>query len=413
MPDHIPDGRAEFTGRIALVTGAAQGIGAAVATALAAEGAHVVATDKAAPGDAPGVTGNGGAVTGRAMDVTDRSCVDATVDRIERELGPLDVLVNVAGILRPGPAARTRPTRTGRTPSPSTPPASSTPVAPSPRTMTAGAPARSSPSAPTPRASPGRVWPRMPRPRPPPRCSPNAWASSSPAAASAATSSPPAPPTPPCSGPCGPTRPRPERVIAGDLETYRTGIPLRPHRRTGRHRRRRRLPGIGPSPPHHHAGAVRRRRRHPALSRHRACRGPTRAEAAPRSTSHRSTPPHPPGSIENWSPRADGIRSRHARPHGRTGPPRRRRRHLAPGRLHPRRPVPGDPHPHPVATASTARPARRRRCRTASRPPSPRPGRRAVPTPSSWAPSPSTPPPPPPHRPADRAHRARRSAPTR
>ncbi|MFG3281359.1 2,3-dihydro-2,3-dihydroxybenzoate dehydrogenase [Streptomyces sp. NPDC048111] len=105
MPDHIPDGRAEFAGRIALVTGAAQGIGAAVATALAAEGAHVVATDRAAPGDAPGVTENGGTVTGRAMDVTDRSSVDTTVDWIERELGPLDVLVNVAGILRPGPAA--------------------------------------------------------------------------------------------------------------------------------------------------------------------------------------------------------------------------------------------------------------------------------------------------------------------
>ncbi|MFI9226814.1 2,3-dihydro-2,3-dihydroxybenzoate dehydrogenase [Streptomyces rimosus] len=105
MPEHIPDGRAEFTGRIALVTGAGQGIGAAVAAALAQHGAHVVATDRTAPAAPSPGSDAAGTVTAEAMDVTDRAAVDATVQRVERELGPIAVLVNVAGILRPGPAA--------------------------------------------------------------------------------------------------------------------------------------------------------------------------------------------------------------------------------------------------------------------------------------------------------------------
>ncbi|MCS0637473.1 2,3-dihydro-2,3-dihydroxybenzoate dehydrogenase [Streptomyces sp. LP05-1] len=118
MPEHIPDARSGFTGRVALVTGAGQGIGAAVAEALAAEGAHVVAADRTPAGvgrlaaewrelaakdgsDAPRT----GTVTALALDVTDRSAVEAAVERIERDHGPVEILVNVAGILRPGAAA--------------------------------------------------------------------------------------------------------------------------------------------------------------------------------------------------------------------------------------------------------------------------------------------------------------------
>ncbi|QEV18599.1 2,3-dihydro-2,3-dihydroxybenzoate dehydrogenase [Streptomyces alboniger] len=116
MPDHIPpdhladESRAEgeFAGRTALVTGAGQGIGAAVATALAARGAHVVATDRSAHGIdelAAAARDLAGTVTPRVMDVTDPVAVTAVVDDVVRDHGALDLLVNVAGILRAAPVA--------------------------------------------------------------------------------------------------------------------------------------------------------------------------------------------------------------------------------------------------------------------------------------------------------------------
>ncbi|MFI9328938.1 2,3-dihydro-2,3-dihydroxybenzoate dehydrogenase [Kitasatospora sp. NPDC052868] len=86
----------EFEGRTALVTGAAQGIGAAVARLLADRGARVVACDLSPSG--PSV---------HRLDVTDAEAVDRLVDQAEREYGPLDILVNVAGVLHAGPAIET------------------------------------------------------------------------------------------------------------------------------------------------------------------------------------------------------------------------------------------------------------------------------------------------------------------
>ncbi|MET9398906.1 2,3-dihydro-2,3-dihydroxybenzoate dehydrogenase [Kitasatospora sp. NPDC002965] len=83
----------EFAGRTALVTGAAQGIGAAVARMLADRGARVVASDRS-PSD-PSV---------HRLDVTDAHAVEKLVDLAEQEHGPLDILVNVAGVLHAGPA---------------------------------------------------------------------------------------------------------------------------------------------------------------------------------------------------------------------------------------------------------------------------------------------------------------------
>ncbi|MDX3053913.1 2,3-dihydro-2,3-dihydroxybenzoate dehydrogenase [Streptomyces sp. NE06-03E] len=95
----------ELTGRLALVTGAGRGIGEAVVHALAGRGARVLATDL----DAEGVTAlektYEGRVTARTLDVTDPAAVEELVEEAERTLGPLDIAVNVAGVLRVSPVA--------------------------------------------------------------------------------------------------------------------------------------------------------------------------------------------------------------------------------------------------------------------------------------------------------------------
>ena len=96
----------ELEGRSALVTGAGRGIGAAVVDALVGQGARVCATDVdagAADAVAKGHTEAGGSVVARQLDVSDVAAVERVVDVAERELGPLDILVNVAGVLRGGP----------------------------------------------------------------------------------------------------------------------------------------------------------------------------------------------------------------------------------------------------------------------------------------------------------------------
>jgi 2,3-dihydro-2,3-dihydroxybenzoate dehydrogenase len=93
----------DFTNKTAVVTGAAQGIGAAVVRALAERGARVAALDTNADGLATlaaKLGGKGRPVTPFPTDVRDSTAVEETIDRIERELGPIDILVNVAGILR-------------------------------------------------------------------------------------------------------------------------------------------------------------------------------------------------------------------------------------------------------------------------------------------------------------------------
>lgn len=101
-------------GRTALVTGAGRGIGAAVAEGLAAEGAAVMVSDAGVAVDGTGtdagpanevverIVSAGGKAVADTTDVTDFDACRVMVERAVAELGGLDVVVNVAGILRDG-----------------------------------------------------------------------------------------------------------------------------------------------------------------------------------------------------------------------------------------------------------------------------------------------------------------------
>ena len=83
--------------KIAIVTGAGQGIGKAIAARLAADGATVVVTDLNERTAKETADELGGAAVGIRADVTDRASVDAMVDQVVAQFGRIDVLVNNAG----------------------------------------------------------------------------------------------------------------------------------------------------------------------------------------------------------------------------------------------------------------------------------------------------------------------------
>jgi NAD(P)-dependent dehydrogenase (short-subunit alcohol dehydrogenase family) len=87
--------RVDLSGKVSLVTGAARGIGEAIADRLAASGSQVVYTDVADAGPAAGKSPRGVAMS---LDVTNPDQIREVIDRTVGEFGRLDILVNNAGI---------------------------------------------------------------------------------------------------------------------------------------------------------------------------------------------------------------------------------------------------------------------------------------------------------------------------
>jgi gluconate 5-dehydrogenase len=96
----------DLSGRIALITGSSRGIGLAIARGIAAAGATVVLNGRNAAElekTRAALAASGATAHAVAFDVTDPAAVEKGVDRIEREIGPIDILFNNAGIQRRGP----------------------------------------------------------------------------------------------------------------------------------------------------------------------------------------------------------------------------------------------------------------------------------------------------------------------
>ncbi|MET0547627.1 MAG: SDR family oxidoreductase, partial [Caulobacterales bacterium] len=96
-----------LSGKTAVVTGGGRGLGSAIATAMATEGAHVLVVDRnreAADEIVAQIKASGGSASAEPLDITDCAAVMAFGSRVVEQYGKIDVLVNNAGV-----APRIRP----------------------------------------------------------------------------------------------------------------------------------------------------------------------------------------------------------------------------------------------------------------------------------------------------------------
>lgn len=99
-PSDFVSGLFDITGRVAVVTGAGSGLGAAIAIGYAQAGAKVVLADintAGAEATAKTISDNGGVATVCEVDVTKRASIDRAAERSVSEFGRVDILVNSAG----------------------------------------------------------------------------------------------------------------------------------------------------------------------------------------------------------------------------------------------------------------------------------------------------------------------------
>jgi NAD(P)-dependent dehydrogenase (short-subunit alcohol dehydrogenase family) len=92
-----------LTGTVVAITGGARGIGRATARALLAQGARIAIGDIDSAMAAETAEELGHGTIGLPLDVTDRASFDGFLHEVERQLGPLEVLINNAGIMPIGP----------------------------------------------------------------------------------------------------------------------------------------------------------------------------------------------------------------------------------------------------------------------------------------------------------------------
>jgi NAD(P)-dependent dehydrogenase (short-subunit alcohol dehydrogenase family) len=92
-----------LTGKVAVVTGGGRGIGKALSRSLAREGVRVAIADLDGAVAEQAAAEIGSGAIGLALDVTDRPAFTAALDDIEGRLGPVDIVVNNAGIMPIGP----------------------------------------------------------------------------------------------------------------------------------------------------------------------------------------------------------------------------------------------------------------------------------------------------------------------
>ncbi len=98
-----------FNDRTALVTGAGRGIGKAIAEDLARQGVKLICVSKnpaSCGAVAEAITAAGGTAVARAVDVSDAKAVETVAAELIQEFGPIDILINNAGITRDGLLAR-------------------------------------------------------------------------------------------------------------------------------------------------------------------------------------------------------------------------------------------------------------------------------------------------------------------
>jgi len=91
--------RRSLNGKVVAITGGARGIGKATATALVRKGCRVAIGDLDLSLAEETAAGLGGGTIALALDVTDRASFEAFLDETERQLGPVDAVVNNAGIM--------------------------------------------------------------------------------------------------------------------------------------------------------------------------------------------------------------------------------------------------------------------------------------------------------------------------